>query len=143
MQNQEKEKQTGVSRPIRFRAWDRKNGKMYESAGITPHGDFLYAVKNPKGGSSWHQFDDLHIEQERVYHPNDIVLMQFTGLHDKNGKEIYEGDVVTLGGVMNYEIKFIRGGFAVDFKDGHRYLGQFANPEIIGNIWENPELLQV
>lgn len=69
-------------------------------------------------------------------------VMQFTGLKDKNGVEIYEGDIVIFGGVYNYEVVFIKGGFAVMFKDGHRYLGQFAEIEIIGNIYENPNLLK-
>ena len=62
-------------------------------------------------------------------------LMQFTGLKDKNGKEIYEGDIVR----QDYdnalcEVKFISGCFSPFKHDG-----QFV---VIGNIYENPELLK-
>ena len=70
---------------------------------------------------------------------------QFTGLFDKNNKEIFEGDIVTLAHGEykgTNKIRFINGAFLdgdypladVDFKDG-------AELEIIGNIYSNPELL--
>lgn len=116
-------------RTIKFRAWQTNYKQMYEH----PFGYIEFYKDNNVVG-----FDDGDLRLEG----DDVVLMQYTGLKDRNSKEIYEGDIVNFEGITNYEIKFIRGGFAVDFKDGHRYLGQFANPEIIGNIYENPELLE-
>lgn len=72
----------------------------------------------------------------------DIVFMQFTGLHDNNGIEIYEGDLLKNGG-NNPPAEVI-------YKDGCFYAGRYGcelwrysgnNKEIIGNIYENPELL--
>ena len=82
----------------------------------------------------------------------DWILMQFTGLFDKNGKEIYEGDIVYKFGVDDapYEIKY--GVQSI----GHDWLGvgfyaedkcEICNVfggeyiEIIGNIYQNPELI--
>lgn len=75
---------------------------------------------------------------------------QFTGLHDKNGKEIFEGDIVRHEG-KNYEITFTCGGFAADgfYDTGQDYPSEFfsefaqTRSEVIGNIYENPELLEV
>ena len=89
-------------------------------------------------------------------------LMQFTGLHDKNGKEIYEGDIVKIN-AHSYdfgfekdrigEIRFIEGcfGFYKQLSE-KEYLfnelstefgyGELEYYEVIGNIYENPELLK-
>lgn len=84
----------------------------------------------------------------------EAILMQFTGLHDKNGKEIWEGDLVQTkmdGKNVTCEIIFQEGYFALkltspDPTDYRKYIGIMygANPygEVIGNIYENPELLK-
>ena len=80
---------------------------------------------------------------------------QFTGLHDKNGKEIYEGDIVQFNEkfftdenifCVDYECSH-RGGFSLCTKDG--YYSMFGDAwlepfycEVIGNIHDNPELLK-
>jgi uncharacterized phage protein (TIGR01671 family) len=71
-------------------------------------------------------------------------IMQYTGLKDKNGKEIYEGDVLKYPGYKNLEIWFEDGAFLVGKRnesDQHVFQSKTDHMEIIGNIYENPELV--
>jgi len=71
---------------------------------------------------------------------NNPVLMQYTGLLDKNGKEIYEGDIFEFDYPM--EVLWDMGSWVVKTKKGSSLLfGYTTEGEIIGNIYENPELL--
>jgi uncharacterized phage protein (TIGR01671 family) len=89
---------------------------------------------------------------------NDVVLMQFTGLHDKNGKEIWEGDIVRREvcspddmayGAYGYAgiVKWERGKFVIECDEDNSFydhmgdLFSWNELEVIGNIHENPELL--
>ena len=89
---------------------------------------------------------------------DEFEIMQSTGLKDKNGKEIFEGDIVTDGDVTS-DIKYHQTlgfymigkyGFSVPFGQGVdvEYFEEFADHvsktfEVVGNIYENPELLEV
>ena len=81
----------------------------------------------------------------------DYELMQFTGLKDKDEKEIYEGDIykVKYGqGEAIFRVKYNHGAFCLvnkKVKQSDRYLGNKIhkdNGEVIGNVYENPELLK-
>lgn len=81
-----------------------------------------------------------------------IDFMQYTGLHDKNGREIYEGDIIVTHPKMKYEIPKIgvvqygdyRPMFQYKSGDGEEYSiwnnNVYRTYEVIGNIFENPEL---
>nr|DAG23798.1 MAG TPA: YopX protein [Caudoviricetes sp.] len=132
----------------KYRAWDRETKSMNGMAEI-------YRNRN----------------QEIELHPRDenIILMQSTGLRDKNGKEIFEGDVLEIQGIKMI-VKLGSYNYIETSKSGNHTLGvmcdclgfyveclNVAAPdkispfepetlktgEIIGNIYENPELLEV
>ena len=132
-----------TQREIKFRAWDTNSGKMADidmRAYLEPHGLNETIEQHTKDG---------------------LVLMQYTGLKDKNGKEIYEGDILRIGEddeddraeivKVEWLERYPRNGAemcafmlvgAWDKEFAHFYDYAFCGLEVIGNIYENPELLE-
>lgn len=111
---------------IKFRAWDGYT--MYQVGAIELFTDDTYRIN-----------DEVPISNEH--------LMQFTGLKDKNGKEIYEGDIIE--NVEKWEIIFNKGCFCGKIinktypdTETHIALRAIRNIKIIGNIYEHSELLK-
>jgi hypothetical protein len=71
---------------------------------------------------------------------DDLVLMQFTGLKDKSGRDIYEGDILKDGRGDRRVIEWVEHGFWTRYPNGQCYLPY--QREIIGSIYENPDLLK-
>lgn len=129
-----------MTREIKFRAWDTPFNKMiYDNSLITINLDGTV------------NYGNAELTSRDTYLQYPIVLMQFTGLKDKNGKEIYEGDivndckVVTFGhyDVGEYEDNESGIGWHITYQGkplSGIYLGK--NLEVLGNIYENPELLK-
>ncbi len=121
-----------MTREIKFRAWDKQIKKMV---------DYGFSV----------DFEDGTLYDDNQSAMSDCILMQFTGLHDKNGKEIYEGDILKYSlrvGKVVWENE-VYCGFVIEIltQEGRAYpmkgkieriLGEV---KIIGNIYSNPELL--
>ena len=124
-------------REIKFRVWDDYNKTM-----------------SYVGQIEWKDGILQHVLRNRYneYTLSDIskpILMQYTGLKDKNGKEIYEGDILVTGlCVHNCIVIFERGSFNLQTieKDTQYLNNTFWNKskenEIIGNIYENHKLLK-
>lgn len=144
-----------MSRQIKFRGWHSKNSQMFsadimaqDQLTILTTGSFI----NGHGGAT---------SKSVVYDKSQFIPLQFTGLHDKHGVEIYEGDMCHLDDVTivgssdpwperriilfdpeyakfdNFRINYERGGSGLVFCK--------ANTEkfyaVVGNIYEHPELL--
>lgn len=122
-------------REIKFRAWSKEFNKMLEDIGI---GSDL----------AWDRYKNTHVGI-----PSDSIFMQWTGLKDKDGKEVYEGDVVTYEWYpaeehMGTEVEieeitfgegcFKTGGWA--FSECMSVENGIIDVKIIGNIYENPGL---
>ncbi len=116
-------------RTIKFRAWDKVNK------------DFTYYDSLRDIAENWMcAFRDMLTQFE---------WQEYTGLKDKNGKEIYEGDIIN-GEQYNKKVVYSEGStnFMVLLYYGNKWIGDSLSQcvrsggEVIGNIYENPELLE-
>ncbi len=143
-------------REIKFRAWDKEKKRMYAGVGIFP-----FPWNERTRNSSWSFSADG--TTVNPYH-EDFALMQYTGLKDKNGKEIYGGDVVEItsnmvllltgkptGNITTTRYRVVYSSedliwYVIDNK-GDKSRAKFylegGDVKIIGNIYENPELMGV
>ena len=128
-------------REIKFRAWHKEEKFMYQ----------VDALEFPVGGTIWYGpgvGKGVASTNSKYNLVVDSILMQFTGLLDKNGKAVYEGDILKLSSGERREVLW-RAALACFQHEALEYSqwGQLdeimaTKCEIIGNIYENPELLQ-
>lgn len=131
-----------MSREIRFRAWGHTTGAMFDGRGLQWNGsEFISGV---------YDFTETEIVDEY-----EITVMQFTGLKDRDGKDIYEGDIVSWnqwakGSESSGKRKLTksvvewserRGAWVLE-KDSLWNMSIYSNVEVIGNVYENPNLLE-
>lgn len=113
----------GAMRELKFRAWDDVAKRM--------------------SYSSTEQFDDMLGFRFDHFETDKPIYMQYTGLKDKNGREIYEGDI------LKYELYFGAvewiedwAMFAINYDRLESLILWASVSEIIGNVWGNPDLLK-
>lgn len=123
-----------MTHEIKFRAWDKGHQKMSQPFDLFESDDYL--------------------SDGPLKFLNNVEVMQFTGLLDKNGKEIYEGDM--LAGFSEtsgpLEVQWFDGSFELHFHKSanaayHRHCAQISSNEtnlmeVIGNVHENAELVK-
>jgi hypothetical protein len=134
-------------RELKFRAWDEQEKRM------------LYSTESYDYGNTEFQFIDGELCVVRYscgWNNFPIAekaegikgMMQYTGLKDRNGQEVYEGDIVNNEDNETAVIVYDSGSFILQYPDSpldfdSLFDFQDKELEIIGNIYENPELLEV
>ncbi|EPB8155459.1 YopX family protein [Clostridium perfringens] len=140
-----------MSRELKFRVWDKTSDSMlyqddFERVELDTKNKMVTLIAEEESDKSHYVLDyEDGIEAE---------ILQYTGLKDKNGKEIYEGDILSIK-IYSGDKVIVEGKTVVEFKDGcfgviwghdkaFLSLNSFfkAKFEVIGNIYENPELLE-
>ena len=138
-------------REIKFRAWDEETNEMVSWEDDINVTDREIDIKNKC--VMVHVYNSSPNEPDYTIESHNAILMQYTGLKDKNGKEIYEGDIVKRTEKTNccnkekllglFEVVFE--GYSFLAKNNHyHFLGWAGDDEreVIGNIHDNPELME-
>ena len=119
-----------INREIKFRIYSEELNSFLT-------GEFDVSMAAFEGGHHWDKVG-----------ASKCHIMQYTGLKDKNGAEIYEGDIVKATDGNNdhlFQVEWLDGGFVFADDSGKDFpkwkLWQFK-PDVIGNIYESPELLE-
>jgi len=134
-------------REIKFRAWNRIEKRMESVNSIR-----FFMYQYTQVSTRYHDVKSgKSVDNQSVYGHEDggdnIILMQYTGLKDKNGKEIYEGDIFHLGDRnILYVVEWHDCGLmGRQCRTHESYVGLTYwqdRIEVIGNIHDNPELLK-
>lgn len=126
-----------MSRELKFRAWDklRKAMNMFTN----PKDGLKYCCGEFSASSGWDSYDRPTYEEDTQER---FTIMQFTGIKDRNGKDIYEGDILNCepwAGHGSYAVTW--DAFSASFSSRTQPWAWPQHAKIIGNIYENPELL--
>lgn len=124
-----------MNRELKFRAW---NGmEMIYDVTVGRFGNFYVNPSN----NGIDERDSASLTPFNTKYPDSVPIMQFTGLTDSEGREIYEGDILNYAGMMDtkYYVVFIDGAFQ-SCKEGtneQTLIGDSMYIKVIGNIYES------
>lgn len=135
-----------MSREIKFRLWSKIGKKFIETDNpdldfVINNNGYLYSIENFYG--------EIYILPQM-----DIEVLQFTGLQDRNGKEIYEGDILKYNFLYDGRLKHTSPVTYLETQASFGLKDIYGNEiplyritannyfEVVGNIYENPELLE-
>jgi uncharacterized phage protein (TIGR01671 family) len=129
-------------RKHKYRVWDKDEHKWLELSG-----DIFLAFSDG-------EMQVIEGSQEYAEEHENVEIVEWTGLKDRNNKEIYEGDIVQAihrihdcgddkENLYNYfQVTFLNGNFMFGNNNAHEFFNKYTFREVIGNIFENPELLE-
>lgn len=135
-------------REIKFRAWDIANKAMIKVDELLNLWS-QYSDEDEKANPGIQTIPHVtavqqgYIKDRHFVVGKDCVLMQYTGLKDKNGREIYEGDIVEADGLLPSAVVFYESAFRTEpAAEPLSYdVDHYGGFTIIGNIYENTELI--
>lgn len=131
---------------LKVRVWSKEDKRMYQprSLEFLPNGFWVVGENVYQEG----KFDRANHNDPQYNDPEKFELMLWTSLLDKQGKEIYEGDILIDDeypeeGISYAVVKWERAGWVADpWFDNKEFFSDIEGYEIVGNIYENPELLK-
>ncbi|WP_373742595.1 YopX family protein [Jeotgalibaca porci] len=128
-------------RDIKFRAWDKRTKRLYQVQALQFYGT------NNTVDACWTNGVDFDGEstlgEPELNNLNNLVLMQYTGLKDSNGVEIYEGDILQSEHYFKYQVVFKGDCWRCESLKNSRFKNRFIGRDltVIGNIWEDGDLI--
>ena len=140
-----------MNRTIKFRAWNKSSHEMSEVVALSSTYVTLSPIDNDDEGNNNYELEHTLCEDGSGI--VQAIVLQFAGVSDKNGKEIYEGDIVKIEDYGVAKITFVDGSFMCEWIDDEAYSMELSQIiwkqrlyiknlfEVVGNIYENPELL--
>jgi len=126
-------------REIKFKLWDKNLNEMCKDKGYNKDGNWQIFIDINGKIYFWQAGNKVYFD---CMAEDKFIFLQYTGLKDRNDKEIYEGDIIKVSPLKDFKsvVEFDNGMFG--YEDITNFFMIDTNCEVIGNIYENKELLK-